>query len=212
MNVKIFLSSLVGLLLSAILVFGLFQLIQALPDHGLTLVFVAWLVLMVMAYRGSHRFKATEGDEGLVIYQDYYDLFKCLSVVAVPIGLFFIGAYLGQPEAAKISALIFSVGMTLHICYESAKLNKLTDLPIVYLIKFSTSFLWFLAAMQALNPAGKNNSARRTNRAIAATVLLILTPVINMLVLDDSGKNLIRHKFRGRRFAGASLIRNAMDS
>lgn len=208
---KTFLASIVGMALAAGIVYGLFQLTILYPDYWLTVVFVSWLILVLIAYRGSKQFKLTDGDDGMVIYQNYYDLFKCLSVIGVPVVLYYIGAHFGQIEAAHVASAIFAAGMFLHICYESAKINRFLDLPVVYLVKFSTSFLWFIAIFQTLNPSGRNAAARRKNRAVAALVLFFLTPIINMFVLDDNGKDLIKNKFRGRRFQGARQIRNAMN-
>jgi len=209
---KTFLASIVGVVLAAGIVYGLAELTVLYPDYWFTVVFLSWLVLVLIAYRGSRQFKLSDGDEGMVIYQDYYDLFKCLSVVGVPVILYIIGAQFGQVEAAQVASAIFASGMFLHICYESAKINRLLELPVVYLVKFSTSFLWFIAIFQTLNPSGNNAAARRKSRAIAALVLFFLTPIINMFVLDDNGKELIKNKFRGRRFQGARQIRNAMNS
>jgi len=210
MNYKVLGNAVGGILLSVMVVSGVAKLGMLLPDYWLLVALVAWSILIIIAYVGAQRFKETDGEDGMVIYADYFDIFKCLSVIGVPYIVIIVGANFNQVEASTIFAAIYAVIMTTHICYTSAKINKFSDLPVVYLTKFSISILWIFAVIQTLNPSGKNASERRGNRSVAVMILMFLTPVINMFVLSNEGKSLLQEKFKGRRFSGAKNIRSAM--
>lgn len=210
MDFKVLFKALVGLFLSAFLTSGVIKVAQLVPDHSLIVYVISWAVVVFVAYQGSKEFKSTDGESGLVIYENYIDLFKCLTILGVPYILIQLAANFGQYESGRVLAGIFAACMTVHIAYKSAQVNELKTLPVVLITKLSMSFMWIAAVIQTLSPSGKNAKARRDNRAMATMILLFLTPVINMLVLDDKGKELIQSRFKGRRFQGARSIRNAL--
>lgn len=211
MDLGVFFKAIGGILSAALIVGGLSKIASIFPDNWFLIVFVGWAIVIMIAFFGAREFKVTNGESGLVVYSDYYDIFKCLSVAGVPYIIFQVGMSLGQDKAAAVCAALYAVGMVLHICYESAKVNKFSQLPIIYITKFSMSFIWIIALIQVLDPSGKNASERRRSRGIAVLTLLFITPLINMFVLDDDGKELIRNKFKGRRFSGAREMRNSLN-
>ncbi|WP_182025640.1 hypothetical protein [Vibrio rotiferianus] len=210
MNYKVLFKAIVGLLLSIFITSGVIRLGQMVPDHALIVYVISWAIVVFIAYKGSKEFKRTDGESGLVIYENYIDLFKCLTILGVPYILIQLAANFGQYESGRILAGIFAIGMTIHIAYKSAEVNELRMLPVVLITKLSMSFIWVAAVIQTLSPSGKNAKARRDNRAMATMILLFLTPIINMLVLDDKGKELVQSRFKGRRFQGAKAVRNAL--
>ena len=211
MDFKVLANAIGGIILSSMVVSAVVKLGMLLPEYWLWVYLVAWSILIIIAYVGANQFKTTEGEEGMVIYADYFDIFKCLSVIGVPYIVYSVGMQFNQIESSKIFSAIYIALMTLHICYTSAKINKFWDLPVVYLTKFSISIIWIIAVIQTLDPSGKNASERRSNRTTAVIILMFLTPIINMFVLSNEGKSLIQSKFKGRRFNGAKQIRSAME-
>lgn len=210
MDFKVLLKAIAGLCLSLMLISAIVKIGEMIPDHSLIVYVIAWAIIVFFAYLGSKDFKESGGETGLIIYENYIDLFKCLTILGVPYILISVAARFGQYESGRILAVLFAVGMTVHIAYKSAEVTELRMLPIVLITKLSMSFLWIAAMLQVLSPSGKNAKSRRDNRATATMILLFITPVINMLVLDDKGKELVQNRFKGRRFQGARSIRKAL--
>ena len=202
MDIKTFFKALAGLIVSLMTVAAIIKIASFLPEYSIFVYLLAWASVIIIAYSGANKFKESDGEDGMVIYTDYHDVFKCLSVAGVPAALYMIGLYFGQEKGALLFSSLYAATMTLHVCYLSAKMNKFSDLPVVFITKFSISIIWIISVIQILDPAGKNASQRRTNRATATMVLFFLTPLLNMFVLSDEGKE--------RRFSGAGAIRNKL--
>lgn len=210
MEFKTLFKAIFGLILSLFLLAAIVKLGEKFPEHSLIVYVASWVALVTMSCLSSREFKSSGGESGSVIYENYIDLFKCLTVPGVPYIFIMLAAYFDQPESGRILAIGFAAIMTLHIAYQSARVNGVKMLPIVLITKLSMSFVWVVAVIQTLSPSGKNAKSRRENRASATLVLLFITPIINMLVLDDTGKELVQNRFKGRRFQGAGAIRNAL--
>ena len=185
MDFKILLKAIAGMFLSLLLLGLVYRVGEIFPEHSSIFYVLSWAALIAYAFFTSKEFKETDGESGAIIYENYIDLFKCLSLVGVPYILISIAGYFQQPESGKILTVGFVLIMLTHIAYQSAKLNSVKMLPFVLLTKLTMSFVWIAAVIQTLNPSGKNAQVRRKNRTVATLVLLFITPVINMLVLDE---------------------------
>ncbi len=199
MNTKVLLHAVGGLLLSVLIIFGLVSIASFIPNYSFAVYVIAWALIVFIAYIGTSKFKSSEGENGIIVYTDYYDIFKCFSVPVVAYILIYLGSLFQQFHAGLICAVIYAVLMTSYICYESAKINKFWDLPVVFLTKFSLSIIWVIALIQIFNPAGRNAATRRESRTIGVLIIMVLTPLMNAFVLNNDGKDLILNKFRGRR-------------
>ena len=205
MDTKALLSSWAGLALTAPIVFMLFELSVVFPRHSILITFIAWLLLMPLAYLGSRQFKRTEGDEGMVIYRNHNDVLRCLSALMVPLLLHSLGDFYQRTDIGNGAAWAYFIGITLYICYDSAKLNRIMDLPVVYLVKISTSFVWFLSVFDRHAPSGSFSSDRSYAKRDYKTIsMIVIAPLMDMLVLDRKSRRLIEKKFNGRRYAGTA--------
>ena len=210
MSMGILGKALAGIAGSAAILAVVYFLCVLFQSHWLLVCLLAFCLLLFIAYREAKKFKESDGAEGSVVYESWYDVFKCLTVFIVPCILFFLGAYLGQGEAAGIFCILFCGGMTLHIAYASASINRFAVLPVVLIVKLSLSCLWVYSLYSFLNPSGKTAAKRRESRAAAFFGLFLLTPIITMLVLNEEGKEHVRAGLSGRRFSGAAAIRNML--
>jgi len=212
MSFIILLKAVVGLLAAAGLVAAVGLLCLHVPEYWLAIVLGVFFGMVVLACLQAKKFKETEGESGGVVYIDYYDVFKCLSVAVVPVVIFFLGIPFLESQGHSI--LIFCglyVGlMLLHIAYKTAQYNNLIILPVMLLVKFGLSIIWITVFYQMLNPVGKTRESRRHRRAVAVILMMLITPLISLLVLGDEGKGIVQARLHGRRFAGASTLRKML--
>jgi glycerol uptake facilitator-like aquaporin len=212
MSFKTLLEAICGLLLAAVLVAAVGWLCLEIPEYWLAISLGAFAGMVVMACLQAKKFKETDGESGGVVYADYYDVFKCLSVAAVPAVIIFFAASFApdQIKSAHICAGLYIILMLLHIAYKTAQCNRFIMLPVVLVVKIGLSVIWVTAFYQMLNPSGKNRQSRRTNRTMAVMVMLMVTPLITLLVQGDEGKELIKARLRYRRFSGAGAVRDML--
>ena len=202
MNFHTLLKALAGLLATALLVAVVWLLCLMASGYGLLIGLCAFAGMVVWACLEAKKFKATEGESGAVVYTDYNDVFKCLSVVIVPVVIFFFGASLGQIESLLIFCLLYAVLMFLHIAYRTAQDNSFLMLPVLLVVKIGLSVICVVTFYQMLDPSGKSRKARRSGRAKSILAMMMITPLISHLVLDNEGKELLRV----RRFSGAGIL------
>lgn len=210
MNIMILIKAILGICMSALMLAAIAFIGSVIPKYGFLVGIIFFFIIVYMAYSEAKKFKETEGQNGVVVYTDYYDVFKCLSIFLVPLIIMYIGGGFGQIKAAIIASILYSSIMTLHIAYISAKLNSLKMLPIIILVKLIISIIWVYALKEMLSPSGKNSSSRRDSRAIAVMILMVITPIINILILNKDGSALIQAQLRGRRFSGAKNLRDML--
>lgn len=195
----------------------LYMITTMYPDHTVLIALSTISILIIICCAGMKRFYTTEGEGGFYTYENFYDLFRCFLVFAVPAAVLILALKLSSQEnineimnSARIFSIIFSSALTIYISYTTAKHAPFIAMPFVLLAKFILSFTWVLSIFTILNPGGRNSRERASNRALAALVMMIITPLINYLVLSDDGGHLIRDQFKGRRFSGAKSIRNTL--
>ena len=208
MSLKIMLKGIVGILLTVGLVALVYWVSGLMPENRLAICLGSFLAMVAVVCLETKKFKDTEGDSGAVAFTDYYDVFKCFSVVIVPGFLVVCGApFTDQYNGVLILAGLYVVLMLLHIAYKTAEYNSFVMLPPVLLVKIGLSIIWLTIFYQMLNPSGKTRKSRRSKRTMAVFAMLLITPLINYLILDDEGKELVQGRLRGRRFAGAGTLR-----
>jgi len=210
MEFKVLFKAIGGILLTVFTVSAIFKAGQLTPEYWYLVYLIAFFSVVLAAYLGARKFKDTDGEEGIVVYLNYYDVFKCLSIFLIPLIVIYLGSMFKQAEAAKIFSILYAVIMILHVSYISAKHNKVSAMPVVLISKLSLSIIWVYALYETLNPSGKTYKDRRGSRTIAVMVMMIITPIVNMLVLGNDGKELIQSRLKGRSFKGASNMRAMM--
>ena len=204
MKLKILVKSLVGLLAAAGVVALVFWISGLTPENRLAICLGAFMAMVVLVCFETRKFRDTEGEFGAVVYADYYDVFKCFSVVIVPGILLFCGApFAEQYKGLLILGGLYMLLMLLHIAYRTAECNSLFMLPPVLLVKLGLSIIWLTVFYRMLNPPGQTRESRRTQRTRAIFAMLIIMPLIKYLVLDDEGKEFLHGRLLGRRFAGS---------
>ena len=82
---------LAGIAGSAVILAFVYLLCGLFPSHWLLVCLLALCLIVFVAYREAKKFKESGGAEGSVVYESYYDVFKCLTVFIVPCILFFWG-------------------------------------------------------------------------------------------------------------------------
>lgn len=212
-NLAILIKALLGIACAAFLVVALFRVTELsfIREYKFLFIFGTFCVFVFIAYRGAVAYKESDGELGYVVYLDYYDVFKCLSVFLVPLIVMLFGTRF--PELHKGFAafsLIYMGLMLIHVTYISAQYNSFKILPLVIIVKLGMSLIWVYGLKQMLDPTGKNAESRRKSRAMAVMILMVITPIINALVLYDSGKHHVQSRLHGRRFAGAKGLRDMM--
>ena len=208
MSIKILLKGIAGILATAGLAVLVFWISGLMPEYRLAICLGAFLAMVVMVCFETKKFKDTGGKLGAVAYADYYDIFKCFSLVIVP-GLLVIcgGPFPDQSNGILILCGLFVALMLLHIAYKTAECNRIVMLPLVLLVKIGLSIIWLTVFYQILNPSGKTRQSRRSARTLGVFAMLIITPLIKYFVLDDEGKELLQGRLRGGRFLGAGTLR-----
>ena len=142
MSVKILGKALAGLLLAAGLVAAVGWLSLQVPKYGLAVNIGAFAVMVVWACLAAQKFKDTEGEKGGVVYADYYEVFKCLSVGIVPaVLIFFFGPVPGQINAVLICGGLYVVLMLIHIACRTAEVNSFLAVPVVLVVKIGLSII-----------------------------------------------------------------------
>jgi len=197
------LKAIAGLLLAAVLIAIVCLLCLLVPDYWLAISLISFAGLVVLVCLSARKFKETEGESGVVAYVDYYDVFKCLSVIMVPMVIIFFSL----PFINQINSILICVGlyislMLIHIAYRTAQDNSFIMLPVVLLVKIGLSVIWVTVFYQMLNPAGKTRKSRRTTRTMAIFATMMVAPLIHILVLGDDGKEMLRARLHDRPFTG----------
>ena len=210
MNFHTLLKALAGLLAAAGLVAVVWCLCLMASGYGLLIGLGSFAGMVVLACLEARKFKDTAGECGAVVYTDYYDVLKCLSVAVVPVLVFFLGASFGQAESVLICISLYALLMLLHIAYRTAQDNSFLMLPVLLLVKICLSVIWVAAFYRMLNPSGKSRESRRGDRAKSVMAMMMITPLISFLVLGDEGKELVQGRLRGRRFSGAGTLRRML--
>ncbi|MEB7712782.1 hypothetical protein NGC32_08570 [Kluyvera cryocrescens] len=213
LNVIVLIKALLGIIGAALLIVCIFKVssLGFLQEYKFFFILASFLLFVFLAYTWSVEFKESDGESGCVVYLDYYDVFKCLSVFLVPLIIMYFASHLeGQHKGFVAFSVLYMVLMLIHVTYISAQYNSLKSLPVVIIVKLGMSLIWVYGLKQMLDPTGKNAESRRKSRAMAVMILMVITPIINALVLYDSGKHHVQSRLHGRRFAGAKGLRDMM--
>lgn len=213
-NYIVLLKSILGIVGAALLILLIFELSETslLREYQFFFILGAFFLFVFLAYKWSVEFKESDGELGCVVYLDYYDVFKCLSIFLIPLILVYVAVSYFPDQQKGVRAFIglYMTIMLIHVTYISAQYNSLKSLPVVIIVKLGMSLIWVYGLKQMLNPSGKNAEDRRKSRATAVMILMIITPIINALVLNDKGKHHVQSRLHGRRFAGAKGLRDMM--
>jgi hypothetical protein len=109
MDIKALFKAVGGIWLAGLVVSAVYKLTILLPEYWLLVGLGAWAIVIIAAYVGANEFKATKGEQGMIIYTDYFDIFKCLSVIVVPYVIISIGGGVEQIKASRILAGAYAI-------------------------------------------------------------------------------------------------------
>ena len=165
-----------------------YYLCTLVPGEGFVLAVTPFIALSVWAFFKARKYKETGGREGIVVYRNYKDALKCLSVACIPILFSFIAIYSGGSKILSLAAILYMVGMFVHIAYQNAQINELKVLPFVLLVKMILAFIWVLWLFCMLTGNDKVDSRASggvLGSLIGAALFAALTFFAHALILED---------------------------
>ena len=146
-----------------------------------------WIYVAVIIYT---IFQGVGENRKIVIFRDYNDLGLTFLIPVSAYLLLMIFASLGfnQTFANWTTAIVELIlfGILVRNSYEDNH-GSLLYTALATVTKLPLAIIWLLSFLTLINPGGKTLTQRRNNRMMALLILAVLTPIINMLVVNKEG-------------------------
>jgi hypothetical protein len=167
------------------------------------LIVIYFIIVIIGIIKGSGK------NRTIIIFQDYDDLGLSFLVPSSFILIQLIFSMLGvNTTISNIVAWLVSGFLLIKLIINTYYINNRNFFKTILalLTKIPLAVIWIVNLEEALNPSGKGHQ-RVKNRGRALAILTFLTPIINLLVVDKTGKFFNpRGWIKGRRVGNS--IRN----